>query len=64
MKWGFRYSFVHLPVVAPSMDMLKWWRSDKPAWQTFRDQYSEELSESAVRVAADFISLDEPPQAA
>jgi len=32
--------------------MLKWWRSDKPAWQAFGDQYSEELSESAVRVAA------------
>lgn len=50
-----RYSLVHLPVLAPSIEMLEWWRRDKPAWQSFRDRYSEELSESAVRVAAAFV---------
>ncbi len=55
MKSEFRYSFVHLPEVAPSLEMLEWWRRDKPAWQLFRDRYSGELGESAVQVAAAFI---------
>jgi hypothetical protein len=49
------YSFVHLPIVAPSIEILEWSRRENPRWQLFRDRYKGELSESAVDVAAAFI---------
>jgi hypothetical protein len=50
-----RYAFVHLPSVAPSIELLAWWRSSKPAWQDFRMRYDAELSAGGVRVAAAFV---------
>jgi len=55
MKTERPYCFVHLPVVAPSVEMLAWNKSEKPGWRAFRDRYDRELTPDAVRVAAAFV---------
>jgi Protein of unknown function, DUF488 len=55
MKTERPYCFVHLPVVAPSIEMLEWNKSEKPGWRAFRDHYDRELTPEAVRVAAAFV---------
>jgi hypothetical protein len=39
MKTERPYCFVYLSVVAPSIEMLKWNKSEKPSWHAFRDRY-------------------------
>jgi hypothetical protein len=46
------YAFVHLPAVAPSIELLAWGRGAKPDWREFRKRYEAELAAGAVRVAA------------
>jgi uncharacterized protein YeaO (DUF488 family) len=55
MKMEHAYCFVHLPEVAPTVDLLEWWRNDKTDWRKFRERYDNELPPSAVRVAAAFV---------
>lgn len=42
MKTERPYCFVHLPVVAPSIEMLEWNKSEKPGWESFRDRYDRD----------------------
>lgn len=50
-----RYEFLHLPVVAPTLDLLEQERrGDLGGWRVFRDRYAAGLSARAVAVVVAF----------
>ena len=50
------YSFLHLPCLAPSLELLRAHRKQPDApWQSFRDQYVNGLLEEALEVARAFV---------
>jgi len=46
------YSFLHLPCMAPSIDLLS---NKELPWQKFRDCYCEDLTEEALNVGQAFV---------